>query len=229
MKLKINLIVFNVTPFGLHHLWFILALIYCFILYYVLVKFKVNPNTLYKFAPILIILCLVIGEFLTLILSGIYAKDGVSSIQQSFLSINYYRNFIFMGLPFFTLGYLIHDKKDILTENISNSSLIAFGIFGLLLTVLEVLVVGKLDIYIGTIIFSLCIFILCIKNPDSLNFKITNFIGGKLYILIYILHLMILWIINPQFGYLNPIVCFIPTTIISAIIYFILKAIGWEK
>ena len=29
---------------------------------------------------------------------------------------------------------------------------------------------------------------------------------------------MILWIINPQFGYLNPIVCFIPTTIIAAII-----------
>ena len=108
--------------------------------------------------------------------------------------------------------------------------LITFGIFGLLLTVLEVLVEWEIrHIYIGTIIFSLCIFILCIKNPYSLNFKITDFIGGKLYILIYILHLMILWIINPQFGYLNPIVCFIPTTIISAIIYFILKAIGWEK
>lgn len=97
-----------------------------------------------------------------------------------------------MGLPFFTLGYLIHDKKDILTEKISNSFLIAFGIFGLLLTILEVIVVGKLDVYIGTIIFSVCIFIWCVKNPDTLNFKINEFIGEKLYILIYILHLMVL-------------------------------------
>ena len=79
-----------------------------------------------------------------------------------------------MGLPFFTLGYLIHDKKDILTEKISNSFLIAFGIFGLLLTILKVIVVGKLDVYIGTIIVSVCIFIWCVKNPDTLNFKITE-------------------------------------------------------
>ena len=51
-----------------------------------------------------------------------------------------------MGLPFFTLGYLIHDKKGIITEKISNSHLIAFGIFCLLLTILEVIVVGKLDV-----------------------------------------------------------------------------------
>ncbi len=118
-----------------------------------------------------------------------------------------------MGLPFFTLGYLIHDKKDILTEKISNSFLIAFGIFGLLLTVLEVIVMGKLDVYIGSIIFAVCIFILCVKNPNALNIKITEFIDERLYILIYILHLMVLWIINPQFGYLNPIICFIPTTL----------------
>ncbi len=150
-------------------------------------------------------------------------------MELSFLTLKYYRNFLFMGLPFFTLGYLIHDKKDILTEKITNSFLIAFGIFGLLLTILKVIVVGKLDVYIGTIIVSVCIFIWCVKNPDTLNFKITEFIGGKLYILIYILHLMVLWIINPQFGYLNPIICFIATTIICAIIYFILKAIGWQK
>ena len=80
-------------------------------------------------------------------------------MELSFLTLKYYRNFLFMGLPFFTLGYLIHDKKDILTEKISNSFLIAFGIFGLLLTVLEVLVVGKLDIYRNHNIFTLHFYI----------------------------------------------------------------------
>lgn len=172
-----NLIIFNVTPFGLHHLWFLLALIYCFIIYYVLIKLQVKPNTLYKFIPILIIFSLVIGEFLTLFIGEFF---GYKSVELSFLTLKYYRNFLFMGLPFFTLGYLIHDKKDILTEKISNSFLIAFGIFGLLLTILEVIVVGKLDRYIGTIIFSVCIFIWCVKNPNTLNFKITEFIDEKI-------------------------------------------------
>lgn len=224
-----NLIIFNVAPFGFH-LWFILTLIYCYILYYILIKFQAKPNTLYKFIPILILFNLFIGEFLTSFICGFYAKGDISSsIKLSFVTAKYYRNFLFMGLPFFTLGYLIHDKKDILMENISNLFLIAFGIFSLLLTILEVLLVGKVDVYMGTIIFSACTFIWCIKNPDTLNFKITEFIGGKLYGLIYVLHLMIIWIINPQLGYLNPIVCFIPTTIICAMIYFILRKIGWKK
>lgn len=229
LKLNLNalldLIIFNVTPFGFH-LWFILALIFCYILYYTLIKLQIKPNTLYKYIPILILFSLVIGEFLTLFIGEFF---GYKSVELSFLTSKYYRNFLFMGLPFFTLGYLIHDKKDILIKNLSNSFLIAFGIFGLLLTILEVLVVGKLDLYIGSIIFAVCAFIWCVKNPNTLNFKITEFIGGKLYSLIYILHLMILWIINPQFGYLNPIICFIPTTIICAIIYFILRKIGLEK
>lgn len=233
LKLNLNalldLIIFNVTPFGFH-LWFILALIFCYLLYYTLIKLQIKPNTLYKYIPILILFSLVLGEFFMLIFVEVYAKGNISeSIELSFLTFKYYRNFLFTGLPFFTLGYLIHDKKDILIKNLSNSLLIALGIFGLLLTFLEVLVVGKVDVYIGSIIFAVCAFIWCVKNPNTLNFKITEFIGGKLYGLIYILHLMILWIINPQFGYLNPIICFIPTTIICAIIYFILRKIGLEK
>lgn len=203
-----NLIILNATPFGFH-LWFVLALIYCYVFYYVLIKFQIKPNTLYKFIPILIFFSLFVAEFST--------KAGIS------FSIEYYRNFLLMGLPFFTLGYLISDKKDILTEKISNSFLIAFGIFGFLLTILEVLVVGKLDIFSGTVIFSLCVFIWCVKNPDTLDFKITEFIGGKLYGLIYVIHVLVYWIISPNLGYLNPIAVFITTTIICTIIYLIMN------
>jgi len=209
-----NLVMFDITPFGFH-LWFILALIYCYVLYYFLIKFHINPNRLYKFIPILVLFSLFLSEYC--------AKAGI------FFSFEYYRNFLLMGLPFFTLGYLIHDKKDILIENISNSFLIGFGVFSFLLTILEVLTIGKLDIFLGTIIFSLCIFIWCIKNPNTLNFKITEFIGRKLHSSIYILHLMIYWIISPDLGYLNPIICFIPTTIICTIIYVIISKLKEKK
>ena len=200
-----GLIIFDITPFG-YHLWFIQALIYCYILFCLLIRFQVKPNILYKFIPISLLACLFIGECCT--------KAGFE------FTFEYYRNFLLMGLPFFTLGYLIHDKKDILMENTSNSFLIAFAIFGFLLTFLEVLVVGKLDIFCGSIISSVCIFLWCVKNPNTLNFKTTEFIGGKLYGLIYVLHVLIFWMIAPDFGYLNPIIVFIATVIICAIIHF---------
>lgn len=210
----IRYIFFNIAPFGMH-LWFLLALIYCYILYYLWIDFKGKPDILYKFIPILLFLFIIMSEFCTIM--------GIS------LPSEYYRNFLFMGLPFFTLGYLIHDKEYFIINKFSNLSLIIIGIFGMLLTIVEVLFVGKQDMFIGTIIYTICIFIWCIKNPNTFNFKITDYIGGKLYISMYVLHLIVVFMILPQnLGYLGPVICFIITAIISAIINFILEELNSE-
>ena len=78
LKLNLNalldLIIFNVTPFGFH-LWFTLALIFCYLLYYTLIKLQIKPNTLYNYIPILILFSLVLGEFFMLIFVEVYAKE----------------------------------------------------------------------------------------------------------------------------------------------------------
>ena len=201
-----NYIFLNVSPFGFH-LWFILVLICCYILYFILTKFSINPNVLYRYVPILLIACLFIGEF----------SQRVGLIYP----IEYYRNFLLMGLPFFTLGYYIHDKKEVLINNISNFSIVILAIFGFLLTILEVLVVGKSDLFTGTILFTVFVFLWCVKNPDKLNFKITELIGGKLYTSIYILHPLVMYVIVLNYGYFNPVVHFILTTVLSGVIYLI--------
>ena len=197
-----SFVVFNITPFGIH-LWFIGALIYCYAIYYVVNKFNFNNKILYIFIPILLLSCLIIGEF--------------SQYFGIVYPVEYYRNFLFLAMPFFILGYLLHDKKELIINTLSTKLLIILVIFGFLLTFFEALVVGKLDLYVGSIIVSLSIFIWCVKNPNKLNFKISSFIGGKLFTSIYVLHVLVLSVIPLNYGILNPFILFGITTLISYI------------
>lgn len=79
--------------------------------------------------------------------------------------------------------------------------------------------VGKCDLYIGSIFLATLLFVCCIRNPDLLHFKISEWIGGKLYVLMYILHVLVMNIINVHIGFLNPIIIFVVTAIVSSIIY----------
>ena len=209
-----SFILLNVSPTALH-LWFIQSLLYCYIIYYFLSKFKINPNKLYKYIPILLIGCLMLGEF--------FIKGGLN------LPIEYYRNFLFMGLPFFALGYWIHDKEELINDLVSNRFVICLVVIGCLLSALEVLVIGVADLFIGSIFTSTGLFIWCVKNPMKLqNFKITSFIGKNLYASMYILHLIVA---ETLFGwgyltYLNPFIIFVCTAVISYIIYLVIKNIN---
>lgn len=78
-----NLVVFNFTHFIYSHLWFILALMYCYI-FRILTKDK-KVEKIYKYIPILIIVGYVLNiYFLTKSLSMVYLT----------------RNWILMGVPF---------------------------------------------------------------------------------------------------------------------------------
>ena len=206
-------ILLNVSPTSLH-LWFLESLIYCYIIYYILCRFKINPNVLYKYIPLLLIGCILLGE--------LFIKAGIK------LPIEYYRNFIFMGIPFFAIGYLIHEKEKLVLDNFSNRLLIGLIVLGCALSALEVLVIDVADLFVGSIILSTCMFIWCIKNPTRLkNFKITSFIGQHLYASMYILHLVVADVVLMYLplSYAFPIVLFICTTLLSGTLYLIFKYI----
>ncbi|MBQ6099363.1 MAG: acyltransferase [Methanobrevibacter sp.] len=204
-------IIFNLTP-GADFLWFISALLYCYILFYIIRKLNFNINSLYVYIPIFLIGNLLLGE--------------LSQFLGLTIDFEIYRNFLFMGLPFFTLGYFIHDNKENVTGVLSNSNLIAIMILSLIFTTIETLVVGKHDLYFGIIIFVVCLFIWCVKNPNKLNFKITGWIGKNLYAIMYILHLMVLELFGKfglELGYFEPVIAFVITALISGVIYSVMK------
>lgn len=212
-------LIFNVSP-TYAHLWFIQALIYCYIIFLIMSRLNIPHDKLYSYIPLLLLGAIFIGE--------------ISCLMGFKFSYYFYRNFLFMGLPFFTMGYLIHDKKDKFT-NISDRTIYITIILSCCLTVLEALTVSKSEIYIGTIFLSVMLIVWCIKHPDR-DIKIIGWIGGNLYLLIYVIHLMIIKYINITFihlhgdlGYLYPFLIFIISVIVSTLILGLIKLAGKAK
>lgn len=207
-KPLIDYIVFNLSPTA-SLLWFLQALLYCYIIFLILCKINFKFEKLYVLIPILLIINLLLGE--------------IGHVLNFKFSLLYSRNFLFMGLPFFILGYMIHDKQEIITNKISNDFILLSILPLCALTVVETLLTGKSELYIGSIFLSSLLFIWCIKNPDTLKFDITEWIGGKLYILMYVLHYLIIQVLKLNLGYFNPIIIFIVTAIVSSAIYWIIQ------
>ena len=191
------------------HLWFLQALLYCYIVYYVLINKNFNLRKLYYLIPPLLIGNLILGET--------FGMLGIS------IDIFLYRNFIFLGLPFFILGYLIHDKQEEICQLFGNKILLLIIFSSIVFSIAEYWVIGGVlcDLYVGTIILSTSIFVYCMKNPLKLNFKLAAWIGGTLYASMYILHFLVFNILKQylHFGYLNPIILFVVTFLIVGISY----------
>ena len=184
-------------------------------------KLEINHKKLYKYIPILLISNIMIGEILYTM--RIYT-----------LSM-YYRNFLFTGLPFFTLGYLIHDKQEKINNKVSNKMILITIIFSCILIVIERLATGKIELFIGTIFLSISLFVWCILNPSKLNLKILGWIGKNLYTYIYIIQGIVIELLreyqknmrleNSKVCYINTVIVFVVTVLISIIIYIITKTI----
>lgn len=208
----IRYFVFNATPDILGgHLWFVQALIYCYVIFLIFKKCGFDPSKLYKIIPILLLVSLIITEF--------------SSIAGINIDGYYCKNFLLMGLPFYMLGYLINDKKSYVIT-ISNKAIIGAILFGIVLTVLEIIFTGVYTtLYVGTIVLTISIFIFCIKNPQTFKFKIFEWIGGNLYTYIYVLHLIFVGTVMHRFnlGLFSPIIVFVITIFVSTVVYLLNK------
>lgn len=135
-----------------------------------------------------------------------------------------------MGLVFFMLGYLIHDKEKKIDGYISNRFIILSILFVCMFSVFESLFTGNsfsYEFYVsGSGILAVLLFLWCIKNPNFPRSKVLEYIGGKLYMYMYILHYMVNYLLiyfNVKMGYLNVIIVITVSVIISYIVYSINK------
>lgn len=168
------------------HLWYLGALLYCHILYYLQIKYfpKLKKFKLPLIISLLIIL-VTLCEFL--------------QIKQYL----YYRNFIFMGLPYYLIGVWIreHQKED--KHNATKYVIITISC--IILNFVEVYVLYKttttylLEHYIMTIAISIGIVLTTSYQTSKYNYKRRNIIakiGKKCSLSIYIFHVMIIDVLN---------------------------------
>lgn len=170
----LKFLLFNVSKAGIH-LWFIGALLYCYIILYYINK-KNLYNIMYLSIPILIIINLVICEVI----------PGFGILVP--LSIT--RNFLLFGLPFFALGNFIHKYQDNILERITNLQCIIGILSACLLSWLERILIARSDMYVGSIISAFLIFVLAVKNPKFGKDSVVEKIGVYYSLPVYIFHMI---------------------------------------
>ena len=215
---KVNLfnikyfLLFNVSPFS-DHLWYLNALIYVIFAFSFFLK-----KSKKIFLMILVLLLLSLGQVLGEFSEIIFGER---------LHYFFVRNFIFIGLPYFLIGYLISFYKASILDKMRNKYLIFILLFGIT-CVIERHLFGKnisVDHYTSTIFLSVTIFLYFISISEKefiFKDKICK-IGREYSTHIYILHMMFVNYLNllsdkvkitGVYSYVIPIVVYFLTIIL---------------
>lgn len=204
---------------GYYHMWYIVALIICVII----------TSIFYKFNKIKLLYILSIVLYIIGVIGGAYYKIGSQiPILSNLYNFSLYlqlRRYLLMGLPFFMVGYLIYEIREI-PKNINITIMITAILF-----ILEIVIVNKFklqrDIVITFFLYPLVLqlFMLCLKYPlENVKFKINI---GKLSSFIYFVHPLIIFILSKFI--LGKTILYFVTCCISTLIAFIFIKIDNKK
>lgn len=176
IKSIIKTIIFN-TNFFHEHLWFINALIYCYLYELICnkVKIKIHIN---------------IELVVSILLLIAYQLINIFIIKTDLSNIYLIKNFIFVGFPFFIIGKYINTIK---IEQTPTRFALLVIIFLIGTSSIEILTYQS-ELYISSIFLAIYLFVLCIKKKNA-NCKILEYIGDKLSMYMYVIHPAIKYII----------------------------------
>lgn len=175
----VNFLIFNI-PISALHLWYLFAILYVYIIFYLITISRVNEKIIFIIASALLLLHILLGEFL--------------SVFGIIIPIKIVRNFALMGFPFFSIGLLVKKYEDKI-HNLPNYLIFIFAILGICESVISRYFFGKNELYIGSLFIlfaTICIFIK-FSNIQYPSFLIS--LGGcSTYI--YIFHIAISGVIK---------------------------------
>lgn len=170
------------SPFIYSHLWFLGALLYCYI-FAGIIKTRICGKWKLYLMVVLLAMFTVMSEILP--------RFG---LKLSFLGIALYNIFIFRALPFFLLGiYLRENKESIISHalKLKKVQLKCAISLGFALSLLERVLLVESQFYVGTYIAVTVLFIYCMIYPKGYN-RTIQYIGKNLSMYIYILHVAII-------------------------------------
>ncbi len=191
----LKLIVFNKSIFA-EHLWYLYAVLYCYVVVLFLAVIK-KFDTASKILCYLLIVTYLIGEILPIALD----RDN---------SVLIYRNAYLTGIPFMMIGYRIGKSK--LCAN--GVIVIVLAVFGCALSVAERMLFFSGDLYIGTSICAIALFVYAVRHPGKDN--VISKIGNKYSAFVYVVHPLVISLLgfifsrlhveeNPFVQWVNPI------------------------
>ena len=170
-------------------LWFMIALLYCYIIFYVIVRFDLKKVVYIMTIPLLIL--------------RIVVDTYVNSYPVSW---HLSGNLIVGALPMVCLGYIIADQKERL-KNIKNWILILVSILSTLAMFVTVLFyIGRFNISQPfKILCAASIFVYGINNPDRHICKPLEKCARQDTLLIYLSHFLLIIILSEKIYSLRPL------------------------
>ena len=228
LKRFLVLLLTNESPFR-GHLWFLGALTYSYLFLLVLLIYiekgrgriaRIIKENLIKFmfslSVLLLILNLAGGEFLTF-----YGKN---------IQIPYIRNWLFMGIPFFSLAYCLHAYEEHIYRRFGTGEICLIFTVLLLINIVEVWFMPQSGLYITTIFVNIAAFILALRFPViklPILVRLGN-LADKYGLWVYALQIMVIKSLRRLYGqwgiadnavilYLSPFIALVISFVISII------------
>lgn len=171
----LNLIIFNQPFIVAGQYWFLFALLYDYILFALILKFRIIKYVyIIAFGMIAVYIALAQGAHLL----GIHIPNC------------YYRNFLIEGLCFFVMGNWIHLQQCKLkfTPGGGGEGVLTIAVVCSVLCLLERYVMGR-DFGVNIMTFPqvFCLFLYAVNNPDK-HAGIIQTIGKRYSMFVYIIH-----------------------------------------
>jgi len=170
---SLNWLLFNQPVWVAGQYWFLFALLYTYIFYFL---FELNGKRIWAYR----LAAAMFGAYLLLAqgayIAGIYIPNCM------------YRNWLVEGFAFFMLGHWIHEHQSQIKEKCNNKALITIIIVSTLLNLLERWIIGR-DFGVNICSFPqvTAMFIYAIKNPTRHQGNL-QLLGKNCAMFVYILH-----------------------------------------
>ncbi len=158
------------------HLWYLYALLYCYLIFTVLIA-KGYLDRLSKIISGLLVLTYLLVE----ILPALFHRDPMNLLG---------RNAWLLGMPFMMIGYCLEKKK----YRMNGISCVILVALGCVMSIGERLLFFPGDLYIGTAIASIALVMYAVNHPGKPN--ILSKIGKRYSAVVYILHPLIITLLR---------------------------------
>lgn len=185
LRVIVKLIVFNV-PLAGTPLWYLFAYLYVLIFYYWGASFVLKHRGVTISLSVGLLLVFAIYDAYSVKLFGNISAFGIHDLTGNSIFV---RNAYFDGLPFFTLGFWFKERMRDDSFQGKTPILIVCALAFYALSLWEHTFIGKsAEISFGTILLSICVFILTVKHRNLFSRTILPKLGRLYSLYIYIFH-----------------------------------------
>ena len=168
-------------------LWYLYAMIWTYIILYILSRCKYGFTMGYCSIPLLLFIH---------IAGRVYVTNHYDINEWVFL----FRSAILFALPFVLIGRLIAEKQDKLSKFLNYYSIGGIFCVGILLMVFEYFKWQRfMDLQVSTIFISISLFLFALYKPDFKLLGIFKYIGKSLLLYVYIFHIPVYTIVKLVF------------------------------